>query len=48
MTDNRKTINKGTFIVENEKDKEILAKYIRTLIQGDQYYRPAGLKQQRS
>lgn len=47
MTDDKKIINRGTFIVENEKDKEILAKYIYALAQGNQYYRPVGLKQKK-
>lgn len=40
----KEIIDKGTYVIENENDKQILTKYIYELAHGNQYYKPVGLK----
>ncbi len=40
----RAVVDKGAYLTENDHDRQILAKYIHALAQGDHYYKPASLK----
>ena len=40
----RTIIDKGEVLVENRHEEELLLKYINALIEGNEFYRPEGLK----